>query len=49
MRLYVQRWWINEDQLIKVGSFFFAILLWPIFAAIELTRRIVAIFRSLRT
>jgi hypothetical protein len=33
----MQRWWLNEDRLIKVSSFFFALLLWPIFTAIELT------------
>jgi hypothetical protein len=43
LHLHVQPWWISEHQLIVAGSYFFAIVLWPIFAAIELTRRIAAI------
>jgi hypothetical protein len=45
MRLngHVQQWGISEHQLIVVCSYFFAIVLWPIFAAMELTRRIAAI------
>ncbi len=38
--LYARRRWINEHQLIKVCSYFFAIMLWPIFAVAELMQRI---------
>jgi hypothetical protein len=40
--LFARRRWFNEQQLIKLCSYFFAILLWPIFAAAELTQRIAA-------
>ena len=43
LHLHVQQSWISEHQLIVVCSYFFAIALWPLFAAIELTRWIAAI------
>jgi hypothetical protein len=42
--LFVQHWGINGDWLIKAGALFFAVMLWPIFAALELTWRMLAIF-----
>jgi hypothetical protein len=42
--LAIQRWRFNEDLLIKVGSYVFAMILWPFFAALELIWRIAAIF-----
>ena len=41
--LSIQRWRINEDLLIQFGSYLFAILLWPFFAALELIWQIASI------
>jgi hypothetical protein len=46
--MYAQRLRIDEDKLIKVCSYIFAIALWPVFVAAELAYQTAAILRRLK-